>query len=58
MGGTALLVGALVITLVVSRSAGLAGVLLAAAVSTSVIGIVVPLFLWVDRLEADRKSVV
>ncbi|MGB3764779.1 MAG: PrsW family intramembrane metalloprotease [Ornithinimicrobium sp.] len=53
MPGTALLVGALVITLVVSQSAGLAGILLAAAVSTTVIGIVVPLFLWVDRLEAE-----
>lgn len=40
-------------TLVLSQGVGIAAVLLAAAVSTTVIGIVVPLFLWVDRLEAE-----
>ncbi len=53
IAGTALLVGALLLTLVLTQSAGLAAVLLAAAVSSTVIGIVVPLFLWVDRLEAE-----
>ncbi len=53
LAGTGFLVGALLITLVVSQSAGLAGIVLAAAVSTTVIGIVVPLFMWVDRLEAE-----
>lgn len=50
---TVFLIGALAMTLVLSQSAGVAGVLLAAAISTTVIGIVVPLFLWVDRLEAE-----
>ncbi len=50
---TAFLLGALVLTLVMSQSAGAAAVLLAAAISTTVIGIVVPLFLWVDRLESE-----
>ncbi len=53
MAGTGFLIGAFLITLFMSQSAGLAGVLLAAAVSTTVIGIVVPLFMWVDRLEAE-----
>ncbi len=50
---TAFLLGALVLTLVMSHSAGAAAVLLAAAISTTVIGIVVPLFVWVDRLESE-----
>lgn len=53
---TVFLVGAMVMTLVLSQSAGVAAVLLAAAISTTVIGIVVPLFMWVDRLESEPAS--
>jgi len=59
MWGTSLtvfLVGALVMTLVLSQNAGAAAILLAAAISTTVIGIVVPLFMWVDRLESEPAS--
>ncbi len=51
--GTAFLVAAVVLTILLTSNLGAAALLLAAAVSTTVIGIAVPLFLWVDRLEAE-----
>ncbi|CAN5625658.1 PrsW family intramembrane metalloprotease [soil metagenome] len=50
---TAFLLAALALTLLTTHSVGVAGALLAAAISTIAIGIMVPVFLWVDRLEAE-----
>jgi RsiW-degrading membrane proteinase PrsW (M82 family) len=53
LSGTVFLLAALTLVVMLTDRIGVAGFLLAAVVSTTVIGIVVPVFLWVDRLEAE-----
>jgi protease PrsW len=50
---TAFLLAALLIAILVTESVGLTVGLLAAVISTTAIGVVLPVFLWVDRLEAE-----
>ena len=54
--GTIFLLAALALVVLLTESIGVAGFLLAAVISTTVIGIVVPAFLWVDRLEAEPPA--
>ncbi|WP_153394278.1 PrsW family intramembrane metalloprotease [Ornithinicoccus halotolerans] len=44
---------ALVMTLVITETAGVRGAVLGLLAASTAIGIVVPVFLWVDRLEAE-----
>ncbi|MGI8946843.1 MAG: PrsW family intramembrane metalloprotease [Ornithinimicrobium sp.] len=53
VAATAFLLGALAIAIVVTESVGVQGTLLGLVVSTTAIAVVLPLFLWVDRLEAE-----
>lgn len=50
---TAFLLGALGLAVVVTESVGVQGALLGLVISTTAIAVVLPLFLWVDRLEAE-----
>lgn len=53
MISTVFLLAAFALTLLTTQSVGVAGALLATAISTIALGIVVPVFLWVDRLESE-----
>ena len=54
---TVFLVAALLLAVLVTESVGLTVALLVAAVSTTAIGVVLPVFLWVDRLEAEPARI-